>query len=136
MICVDTNVLLRALVADADAPDQCSAARALIAGAGKVRVAGIVFMEALWVLHKRYQASRKEVARIAGELLEHPRYQIENQDRLSAALAIFSLSNVDFADAVALADARHAQCVLHTFDKKLAKLDGAELVRPEAAPRS
>ena len=128
MIAVDTNVLLRALVDDKDAPNQCAAAQTLIAGAGKVRVAGIVFMETLWVLHKRYHAPRKEVVRIARELLEHPRYQIENQDRLSAALATFAASNVDFADAVALADARHVQCVLHTFDRKLAKLDGADLV--------
>lgn len=128
MIAVDTNVLLRALVDDADAPGQCSAAQALIASAGRVRVAEIVFMEALRVLHKRYQASRKEVARIALELLEHPRYQVENQDQLNAALTIFTTGNVDFADAVALADARQVRCVLHTFDKKLAKLDGAELV--------
>ncbi len=128
MIAVDTNVLLRALVNDPDAPNQCSAAQTLIADAGTVRVAGIVFMEALWVLHKRYQAPRKEVARIALELLEHPRYQIENQDRLNAALSIFAGSNVDFADAVALTDARHVQCILHTFDKKLAKLSGVALV--------
>ena len=45
MIAVDTNVLLRALVDDKDAPNQCAAAQTLIAGAGKVRVAGIVFMD-------------------------------------------------------------------------------------------
>lgn len=128
MIAVDTNVLLRALVEDYEAPNQCAAAQTLIADAGNVRVVDIVFMETLWVLHKRYHAPRKEVVRIARELLEHPRYQIENQDRLGEALVIFAESNVDFADAVALADARHVRCVLYTFDRKLAKLDGAVLV--------
>ena len=128
MIAVDTNVLLRALVDDHAAPGQCAAARTLLASASKVRVAPIVFMETLWVLHKRYQAPRREVARIARELLEHPRYQIENREPLNEALAIFTGSNVDFADAVALTDARHTQCVLHTFDRKLAKLDGAVVV--------
>ena len=128
MIAVDTNVLLRALVDDPDDPRQCAIARTLVAEAGKVRVADIVFMETLWVLHKRYQALRKEVARIARELLDHPSYQIENHKQLSAALAIFESSNVDYADAVALADARQMQCALHTFDRKLAKLDGAVVV--------
>jgi predicted nucleic-acid-binding protein len=128
MIAVDTNVLLRALVDDPEEPRQCAMARALVARENKVRVADIVFMETLWVLHKRYSAPRKEVARIARELLEHPRYQIEAQELLSEALVIFASSNVDYADAVALADARQAQCTLHTFDRKLAKLNGAMLV--------
>jgi predicted nucleic-acid-binding protein len=128
MIAVDTNVLLRALVDDPEESRQCAMARTLVADAGKVRVADIVFMETLWVLHKRYQAPRKEVARIARELLEHPRYQVENQRQLNAALEIFARSNVDYADAVALADARQMQCALHTFDRKLAKLDGAVIV--------
>lgn len=128
MIAVDTNVLLRALVDDPEDPRQCAMARTLVADAGKVRVADIVFMETLWVLHKRYQAPRKEVTRIARKLLEHPRYQVENHKQLSAALEIFSRSNVDYADAVALADARGVQCILHTFDRKLAKLDGAMIV--------
>ena len=128
MIAVDTNVLLRALVDDSEAPGQCAAARSLIAGAGQLRVASIVFMETLWVLLKRYRAPRKEVVRIARELLEHPRYEIENADQLGAALKIYAASNVDFADAVALADARQVGCVLHTFDRRLAKLNGAALV--------
>lgn len=128
MIAVDTNVLLRALVDDHEAPNQSAAARTLIAAADKVRVSNIVFMETLWVLNKSYRAPRKEVVRIARDLLEHPRYQIENEARLSDALVVFAASNIDFADAVALADARHVHCVLHTFDRKLAKLDGTALV--------
>jgi predicted nucleic-acid-binding protein len=128
MIAIDTNVLLRALVDDPEEPRQCAMARTLVADAGKVRVVDSVFMETLWVLHKRYQASRKEVTRIARELLEHSRYQVENHKQLSAALEIFASSNVDYADAVTLADARQMQCALHTFDRKLAKLDGAVIV--------
>lgn len=128
MIAVDTNVLLRALVDDSDAPAQCAAAQLLIADAGQVRVASIVFMETLWVLLNRYRAPRKAVVRIARELLEHPRYEIENADQLGAVLKIYAASNIDFADAVALADARQVGCVLHAFDRRLAKLDDAALV--------
>lgn len=129
MIAVDTHVLLRALVEDPTAPAQCAAARALVARAGQVRVASIVFVETLWVLHKRYRAARDEVARVARELLDHPRYQIGASDELSQALEIFSTNSIDFADAVALADARRAGVGLHTFDRRLAKLPDATIVQ-------
>ncbi len=129
MIAVDTNVLLRALVDDPADPAQCAAARALVAHAGRVRVASIVFVETLWVLHKRYRAARNEVSRVAQELLDHPRYRIEASDELGQALEIFSTNGIDFADAVALADARRAGVRLHTFDRRLAKLPDATIVQ-------
>ncbi len=125
MIAIDTNVLLRTLVDDSDAPSQCEQARALVKRAGQVRVSLIVFVETLWVLNKRYRASRADVERIAFQLLDHPRYQIEQTDLLRESLAVFASSNVDIADALALVDARRCKVVLHTFDAKLAKLDGA-----------
>jgi predicted nucleic-acid-binding protein len=129
VIAVDTNVLLRALVDDPTDPAQCEAARALVARAGQVRVASIVFVETLWVLHKRYRAARAEVSRIAQELLDHPRYQVEASHELGQALEIFSTNNIDFADAVALADARRKGIGLHTFDRRLAKLPDATMVQ-------
>ena len=130
MIGVDTNVLVRTLVDDPQDPKQCSAARSLVARAGQVRVSGIVFIETLWVLQRSYRATRGEVARIAGDLLGHPRYEIENAHQLRNALVIYRGSNVDFADAVALADVRERGLTLHTFDRRLAKLDSAALVAP------
>jgi predicted nucleic acid-binding protein len=44
-------------------------------------------------------------------------------------LDIFSTNGIDFADAVALADARRAGVGLHTFDRKLAKLPDATIVQ-------
>lgn len=128
MIAVDTNVLLRALVDDPSAPQQCDVARKTIANAGRVRVSAIVFLETLWVLHRSYGASRAKVTNVATQLLNHSSYRIENAIQLEAALEIFSATDVEFADAVALADARAAQCVLHTFDRKLAKLDGVSVL--------
>jgi hypothetical protein len=32
---------------------QCAAARSLVSNGGQVRVASIIFVETLWVLHKR-----------------------------------------------------------------------------------
>lgn len=130
MIAVDTNVLLRALADDPSAPQQCAMARKLIADAGQVRVSSIVFIETIWVLNRSYKASRREVTRIATKVLNHPLYQIEGAAQLQAALDIFSGTNVDFADAVALADARSTSCALYTFDRRLAKLDGTAVPTP------
>jgi predicted nucleic-acid-binding protein len=93
-----------------------------------VRVASIVFVETLWVLHRRYRVTREEVSRIARELLDHHRYQVEGSGGLGRALEIFSATRIDFADAVALADARAAGLTLHTFDRTLAKLADAIIV--------
>ena len=128
MIALGTNVLLRALVDDPTGPDQCAAARTLVARAGHVRVASIVFVETLWVMHRRYRVTRPEISRIAREMLDHPRYQIEGSDGLGRALDIFSTTAVDFTDAVALADARVGGLTLHTFDRRLAKVADAALV--------
>lgn len=127
MIALDTNVLLRALVDDPSAPRQCSVARELIANTGNVRISSIVLMEALWVLVRTYRAPRREVTRIATMLLDHPLYRIGDSDLLRAALEIFSRESIDFSDAVALADAGTQACTLYTFDRRLAKLEGAVL---------
>jgi predicted nucleic-acid-binding protein len=129
VIAVDTNVLVRALVDDPSEPRQCAAARELIVHAGSVRVSLIVFVETLWVLDRSYRASRAEVSRIAIEVLNHPRYNVDDSMLLQAALQIFAGANVDFADAVALADAQQAECALYTFDRKLAKLAGTNLLK-------
>lgn len=124
MIALDTNVLLRALADDPAAPQQCAAARQLIAKAGRVRISSIVFVESLWVLARTYGASRREVAKIALTMLDHPLYQIGDSEQLREAVETFSGSNIDIADAVALVDAKRAECKLYTFDRKLAKLIG------------
>lgn len=128
MIALDTNVLLRALVDDPTAPQQCVAARALIANAGGVRISAIVFIETLWVIARSYGASRAEVNEIATRLLEHSKYRIGDADRLRVALEVFARTGIDFSDAVALADARNAECVLYTFDRKLARVNGTAYV--------
>lgn len=51
MIAIDTNVLVRILVEDPDAPEQCQQARNLVLSASEpVWIAQIVLVEAVWVL--------------------------------------------------------------------------------------
>jgi len=128
VIALDTNVLLRALVDDETAPEQCAAARRLIESEGAVSIGAVVFVEAMWTLSRSYGYGRMQVARVARLLLEHPKYRVRSADLLAGAVARYERAGIDFADAIALEDARSERTVLHTFDRKLARQDGAQLV--------
>jgi predicted nucleic-acid-binding protein len=71
---------------------------------------------------------RADVARIVRDMLSHPRYQVEDADLFREAVEIFESAVVEFADVVALTDARHSNCPLYTFDRKLARMSGARAV--------
>ena len=128
MIALDTNVLLRALVDDEKAQAQCNAARRLVTAAGSVSISTAVFLEMVWTLSRSFGYPRKEVARVAALLLRHPKYRIQDANLFEAAIARFAASHIDFADAVALEHAAGNGVVLHTFDRKLARLEGAKAV--------
>lgn len=56
MIAIDTNVLVRILVDDPDAPEQCQQARDLVSSEKEsVWIAQIVLVETVWVLESCYQ---------------------------------------------------------------------------------
>lgn len=126
MIALDTNVLVRVLVDDPDAARQCTAARRLVAAADTLWLPLIVTAETLWVLHRSYKLPKPAIAAALGELLAHPRYRLESEALLRAALAHFIASPIEFGDALALASSEAAGALLHSFDRKLGKLPGAQ----------
>jgi predicted nucleic-acid-binding protein len=127
MIAVDTNVLVRTLAWLDEEPHQSQAARALISRADFVRVTAVVFVETLWLL-QRMKVLRADIVQMSYGMLDHPRYQVEGAAQFREALEIFESASVEFADAVALTDARHLECPLYTFDRKLARLAGTQLM--------
>ncbi len=128
MIAVDANVLVRVLVDDADAGEQCRQARALVQKAKKVRIAWVVFVETVWVLASAYDVGKAKLVAVVRQVLDHPRYQVENGESLRAAVELYAATAIDFSDAVALTDARACAASLHTFDRRLARCAGATLV--------
>ena len=123
-LAVDTNVLLRTLVDDGDAPEQCAAARKLLNSAKRVHISSIVFIETLWTLSRRYSVERKALVGIAHELLAHPRLKIEHAGQMRAAVERWDAAGIDLADAVALQHAAEQQVPLYSFDRKLARQSG------------
>lgn len=128
MLAVDTNVLVRVLVDDPTAPEQCRAARQIVAAAGKVYVAQVVQIETVWVLASAYGLDKVSLQNTLGVIADHPAISVQRPEVFAAALGYFEAGHGDFADCVILAESALAGCELATFDRKLGKLAGTRLV--------
>lgn len=115
MIAFDTNLLVRALVADDD--DQVAVVRQLIAS-DTIFISRTVLLESEWVLRTRYRKTRTDLSAFFTALLETTNTQIEDADAVSHALDWYA-RGADFADALHLAACGSA--VLHTFDRNFCK---------------
>jgi predicted nucleic-acid-binding protein len=124
MRAVDTNVLVR-LVARDDAGQAAAAERFVARGAW---VSHVVLVETMWVLESVYELDRRTQAKAVEMLLNHRDLTVEDADVVVDALARFrAQAGVGFSDCLVLEVARKAgHLPLGTFDRDLAKLDGAE----------
>ena len=127
MRAVDTNVLVRLLVRD-DA-DQVAAAEAFVGC--EAWVSHLVLLEALWVLDAVHRLTADQQTTVVAMLLEHQHLSLQEPEVVRAALDRFrSRPALGFSDCLVLETARKAgQLPLGTFDRKLARSDGATLVR-------
>jgi len=121
VIAVDTNVLVRPIVAD-DA-DQGRRAAELFARTAQVFVAKTVVLETAWVLQSAYGFPRHDVAGALRRLAGLPNVVIEAAEQVAFALDLAS-RDVDFADALHVAAARDAG-TFYTFDRRLIRQGGA-----------
>ncbi|MEI6545242.1 MAG: type II toxin-antitoxin system VapC family toxin [Methylococcales bacterium] len=128
MIAIDTNVLVRVLVNDPQAEDQCQLARDLLMTNKAVWVCRVVLVETVWVLQSAYKFSKNQIVGVLEKLMEHPGIHLEDAAILDSVLTLYSATNVGFADCLILTNAQHKQLVLHTFDLKLSKVHGAAQV--------
>lgn len=133
MIAVDTNVLVRFLVAD-DELQTAAAASAFEAAARRrvaVFVSQIVMCELVWVLSRAYRHSRKEIASILDLLLRSAGLEVEGRDEVMVAANAYASGKGDFADYLIRERARRAGCEsVMTFDAAL--LRETAFVRPSA----
>jgi predicted nucleic-acid-binding protein len=129
VITVDTNVLVRILIDDPDAPDQMRAARELARNSGTLFVPQIVQVETVWVLQTAYELDKPTILTILKKLLENPKVQLEKEERYISALQYFQAGNADFSDYLILAASRETGATVHTFDRRFAKQDGVIRVK-------
>lgn len=124
MRAIDTNVLVRLVVRDD--PRQLGAAEKFIAAGAWV--SHVVLVEALWVLDAVYKRSAEQIASALERLLAHAQLTLQDADVIAAALGRFRAQpTLGFSDCVVLETARKAgHLPLGTFDRQLAKIDGAQ----------
>ncbi len=124
MRAVDTNVLVRLVVRDD--PEQVRTAESFIASGAWV--SQLVLAETMWVLDAAYDRTPEQIATAAEMLLDHKNLSIQDADVVVSALAHFrKRPALGFSDCLVLEIARRAGHVpLGTFDRDLAKVDGAK----------
>jgi predicted nucleic-acid-binding protein len=127
MRAVDTNVLLRLLVRDDE--KQVGAAEEFIGNGAWV--SHLVLAETTWVLDALYERSTEQIAAALDMLLNHGRLSVQDADVVSAATENFrARPTLGFSDCLRLEIARKAgHLPFGTFDRNLAKLDGAVRLR-------
>ncbi len=121
MIFLDTNVILRWLLADD--PLQSKVVERLVnrAQARELIVTDVILAEIFYVMRgKGY--TRQQIGQAIDLLLELPMFSIERHDasKLLPGLLV-SHPSLDFADCYLLARALQTQQTLQTFDKALQK---------------
>jgi predicted nucleic-acid-binding protein len=128
MIAIDTNVLLRLVVDDPNEKQQSQIVRDLLNQHGQAWVSIIVLIETVWVLQSCYKLTKEQVIVVIEKIIQHPRIHLDNAASVDNALTLYSACNAGFADCSILNEAKKKQLILHTFDRKLSRLHGAELI--------
>jgi predicted nucleic-acid-binding protein len=130
MIALDTNVLVRFLTQDDDAQFQVAAD--LIEGCTRDvpgYVCREVMIELVWVLERAYKYSREEIAEALLSIVTATQLSVENAQDIASVVSLYRKEGYDFADLmIRQAAQRTENRILKTFDQKLARLDGVELL--------
>ena len=120
MIGLDTNVLARYFVEEADADAataaQRQAARQLIESGQDLFLPKTVALELEWVLRGYYGFAVESVLQVFEQLLHHPCISVDDRPDLEQALAGLR-SGLDFADALHHASCRDCE-VIASFDDR------------------
>ena len=130
MIALDTNVLVRYLARDDEAQFKISAA--LIENCTSDEPAHVcreVMIELVWVLERSYKYSREEIGEVLLSLVTASQLSVESAQDIASVVNLYRKEGLDFADLmIRQAASRSGASVLKTFDQKLAKLAGVELI--------
>ncbi len=126
MRAVDANVLVRLVTRDDE--KQTGAAERFVEGGAWV--SHLVLMQATWVLGTVFEVRPSDLAMAVDMLLNHENLTVQDADIVEAALQQYRAKPaVGFSDCLVLEVARKAgHLPLGTFDRNLAKLEGAERI--------
>jgi predicted nucleic-acid-binding protein len=127
MRAIDTNVLVRLITRD----DASQVETAQIFVERGVWVSHVVLAETAWVLGAAYELRPAEIAGVIEMLLNHQQLTLQDAEVVEAALDRYrQMPNLGFSDCLVLETARRAgHLPLGTFDRRLSKVEGTELLK-------
>ena len=122
-ILLDTNVVVRFLTRDNEEYFLKSVAIFQEIEEGKIEAMLMDFIvaEIVYVLHRIYKHSKKEIATTLKKLLLYEHLYTENKLITFEALEIYAEKNIDFADAVLCAKQRLEGFEIISFDKDIGR---------------
>ena len=122
MLGIDTNILLRWLIADETAGPQAGLAQQLMVSGQEVMISPIVLAEFSWVAERSFGLGRKELVHLLTEIASGSMIIVPDRDVVLAAIEGFANGGPGFADHLiaALNSATGCSTTL-TFDKTAAK---------------
>lgn len=123
MIGLDTNVLLRALLADQG--DEGARARDLMirhcSPAAPAFINHVVLCEAVWTLVRTYRYSREQILAAIATILATPAFVVPERRLVEEAMRAFGDSGADFTDVLIGVLNRSTGCTTtYTFDRRAA----------------
>ena len=127
MVGIDSNILLRILLADVvaaqDAPDQFSLVRSLVADSKeRFFVNHIVIVETIWVLRQKLKHGNDAIRRQVQRLLKMSNVEVQDSATVAAALESFEAYPGDFSDHMIGQINRQNGCrTTYTFDRAASK---------------
>lgn len=132
MIGLDTNVLVRYLMADD--PEQAMRAAALVddavARGESMFIAHIVLCEVCWVLTRAFRLPKSNLVAVLDDILRTAQFVVEDPAAARRALHRFAAGAADFADYLIAERTEDVGCrLVATFDRKLLREDGFEAPR-------
>ena len=131
MIAVDTNILVRLLVADDAA--QLDKARRLFdrqaVDPGSIWISQSVLVELVWVLTRTYARPREQVLSALRALSSNATVRLDGAEDVAAAVALYASSKAAFADCLLAARAQAGGLnALFTFDRKMRGLPQVQVL--------
>jgi predicted nucleic-acid-binding protein len=124
MAAVDTNVLVRLLVADD--PTQTRRALSFLEARCPLWVSTVVLVETVWVLTAVYGWSKAQTLAMLETAGNSRDFAFQSIETVRAAIAIYASGKADFSDCLALELARsEGHLPFATFDKAAARLRDA-----------
>ncbi len=127
---VDSNILLRYIVKDNQ--EQAESARRFLDKLTPQQPGFIcreVIQEFVWVLERTYKFPREQIAELVFGLTSTAGFVVETTDDIANAAELYAQTNDDFSDLMILAAAERVGAKpLYTFDRKLARMEGATLL--------